>query len=183
MSSLVNWWRIRSSREKTMLLVLLICLNATLFYHLNNGDPFASRTKPSAAPAPIDTAVQPPALIMPQKTVAPIAAATASLRDPFRPPAGTGRPADLSAPAADRAISTPPAAAVATPRASKPAAPVLTGIMTGETGKKLAIVEYDGSSRYYGLYDAIGSFNVTAITADSITLAGSNGSMQLTLRR
>ena len=186
MSSLTNWWKNCSSRKKTSIIVLLVMINLLLVYQLNN-DSFFNGNMPSTLKPSIQTTTLPPA----QKSAQPILQATAltlpgNLRDPFLPPAGlssTVLGADPSSlPANNERASAAPATTTAE-RKPAVAKPILTGIIVGESGKKLAIIEYNGSSRYYALYDEVGPFNLSAIGSNSVTLAGSNGSVQLTLRR
>lgn len=184
MSSFKHWWESRSSREKIMLLLLLLLINAALFFQLNNSHfsdmPAAQTNTVRQASAPAPKAPQP----VTASAVLPTPAN--SLRDPFRPPAGLNVLPTTEAPPLSNGFSSSAAASTAaTSGNAKPAAspPRLTGIIVSESGKKLAIIEDNGNSRYYGLYDEIGSSNVSAITSDSITLTGPNGSRQLTLRR
>ena len=184
MSSFKRWWENLSSREKTMLLLLLLIINAALFFQLNNSHFF---DKPAVE---INSVRQMPAAAekTPQASQASTVIPTPvnSLRDPFKLPAGLNvLPTTEQPPLSNGFASSAAASSTSSASAKSTAAPPprLTGIVVSESGKKLAIIEYNGNSRYYGLYDEIGSSNVSSITSDSITLTGPNGSKQLTLRR
>lgn len=184
MSSFKHWWESRSSREKIMLLLLLLLFNAALFFQLSNNH---FPETPSAETNPARQASAPtPKVPQPITASAALPTSANNLRDPFRPPAGLNvLPTTAEPPLSNGFTSSAAVSSEATSGNAKPAAspPRLTGIIVSESGKKLAIIEYNGNSRYYGLYDEIGSSNVSAITSDSITLTGPNGSRQLTLRR
>ena len=181
MSSFKIWWEKRTSREKTLLLLFLIIMNILLFFQLNNNFSSEQATVNTPPPPPTVTAAQ-----TPSKGVLPAAETIPGtvLRNPFQPPAGL-TPVEPSRPAGTPSNHYTGNGNIPADTHAKATVPLprLTGIITSESGKKLAIVEYNGTSRYYGLYDEIGAFNISAISATGITLSGPDGSRQLTLRR
>ncbi len=186
MSNLNTWWRNRTSREKSMLLVFLLLVNVSLFLHLNlfaaplpKGSAVSSHHQPGAE---AHTPFEPPQpTSMPQRArpVLP-----ASQRDPFRPPGGLAAPATAEQRLAARAPEAATASGGAGKSQKETAPPlVLTGVLAGEAGAKLAIIEYNGASRHYKLHDRIGDYVVSAISESGVTLSGPDGPRLITLRR
>jgi hypothetical protein len=60
--------------------------------------------------------------------------------------------------------------------------PALVGIVEG-AGKRLAIITYDGDSRSYGVYERVGSYQVTSISSSSVILSGPAGRTVLAVGR
>ncbi len=60
--------------------------------------------------------------------------------------------------------------------------PVLTGIVKTDN-YRVAILEYNGKSRYHRLQDKIGPYQLVAISDSSVTLYSANGRQVLPLRR
>ncbi|MCE5285450.1 MAG: type II secretion system protein M [Pelosinus sp.] len=52
--------------------------------------------------------------------------------------------------------------------------PGLVGIVEG-AGKRLAIIQYGGDSRSYGIYERVGPYQVTSISSSSVILSGPAG--------
>lgn len=188
MSNLTDWWKNRSLREKNILLTLLILVNLVLVLQLDaNPPPNSSLSAPSSLPLPAEKTVAAENLTSKAPVSSTLSSPTES-RDPFRPPVGLKlipvHPKEATQPTINQnnAVVSPVAPSKAEP---SPAfvAPILTGIITDGANKKLAIIEYDGSSRYYHIYDPIGPFTLADIGTDQVTLNGPNKSLQLALRR
>lgn len=187
MSKLTDWWENHSLREKAILLSLLILINLALILQLDaNPPPISSLPTTSLLPAPAEKKAAASELTAKTPTARTLSPSSES-RDPFRPPAGLKPiPVRPEEPAQPTGTQNNTVASVAPSKAKADAvviAPVLTGIMTDGSDKRLAIIEYDGNSRYYHLYDAIGPFTLTDIGADQVTLSGPDKSLQLALRR
>lgn len=60
--------------------------------------------------------------------------------------------------------------------------PGLVGIVEG-AGKRLAIISYGGDSRSYGIYERVGSYQVTSISSSSVILSGPAGRTVLAVGR
>ena len=189
MSKLTDWWENHSLREKAILLTLLILINLALIFQLEvNPPPISSLPTTSPLPALAEKRAAAAASNLTAKMpAAPALSLSSESRDPFRPPAGLKSiPIRPEEPAQQTVKQNNTAASVAPSKAKPDAAliaPVLTGIITDGSDKRLAIIEYDGNSRYYHLYDAIGPFTLADIGTDQVTLSGPDKSLQLALRR
>ncbi len=179
MSTWETWWRNRTGREKSMLLLLLLLINASLFLHWElfatplSHEAVAGNAAQAAQPAP--PPVESPALVAATPSKAQPAA---TQRDPFRPPAGLS----LKTAAPQRASNAPPPAA-AQPQHDLAPPLVLTGVLAGENGARFAIIEAYGASRYYKLHDKLGDYIVSDITDHAVRLSGPEGQRLITLRR
>ena len=189
MSKLTDWWENHSLREKAILLTLLILINLALILQLEvNPPPISSLPTTSPLPALAEKRAAAAASDLTAKMpAAPALSPSSESRDPFRPPVGLKPiPIRPEEPAQQTVKQNNTAASVAPSKAKPDAAliaPVLTGIITDGSDKRLAIIEYDGNSRYYHLYDAIGPFTLADIGTDQVTLSGPDKSLQLALRR
>lgn len=187
MSRLTNWWKNTSLREKALLLTLLILVNVALFLQSDANVP-PNSSLPTAVIQPLPTKKVAAASGLTSKTlVDPAISAPAQWRDPFRPPVGLKPVSPPSEEPVQATVNRNNTVVTAAPSETEHTAavitPVLTGIMTDGSDKKLAIIEYDGCSRYYHLYDAIGPFTLADIEIDHVTLVNPNKSLRLALRR
>jgi len=101
------------------------------------------------------------------------------LRDPFAVPKQF---APIQEPAAVEAAL--PTAVRSKPSAKRTAVakPALTGVV-GADGKWAAIIRFGDESRSYQLGEYAGSYRIVAITGDSVTVLGPEGSLLLTVGR
>ena len=135
---------------------------------------------PGALPPP-----QPPA-----SPVAPVATAPAKPSAPVLPN-GAAKAAmptrDIFAPPAEIAALLPPTGNGAPrnggvgPVTTGGPAPVLTGVIEGAAGRRVAILRQGNISRSYRVGESAGSYRIAAIGARSVTLEGPGGTRVLTM--
>lgn len=131
---------------------------------------------PVALPPPVGPAPQPPtAAAKPSAPVLPNGAAKAAAptRDIFSPPAEF---AALLPPTGNATVrgGTGPVAPMGP-------APLLTGVIEGSAGRRVAILRQGNISRSYRVGEAAGAYRITAIGPRSVTLAGPGGTRVLTM--
>jgi hypothetical protein len=129
-----------------------------------------------------------PAVLPPQPPQTP---AAATKHSPPLLPNGAAKAAlptrDIFAPPAEFAALRPPVGNGATrnggvgPRATAGPAPVLTGVIEGSNGRRVAILRQGNISRSYRVGESAGAYRVAAIGARSVTLAGPGGTRVLTM--
>ena len=135
---------------------------------------------PGALPPP-----QPPA-----SPVAPVATAPAKPSAPVLPN-GAAKAAmptrDIFAPPAEIAALLPPTGNGAPrnggvgPVTAGGPAPVLTGVIEGSAGRRVAILRQGNISRSYRVGESAGAYRITAIAVRSVTLQGPGGTRVLTM--
>ena len=135
---------------------------------------------PGALPPP-----QPPA-----SPVAPVATAPAKPSAPVLPN-GAAKAAmptrDIFAPPAEIAALLPPTGNGAPrnggvgPVTAAGPAPVLTGVIEGSAGRRVAILRQGNISRSYRVGESAGAYRVAAIGPRSVTLEGPGGTRVLTM--
>ncbi|NMC31966.1 MAG: hypothetical protein GYA36_05825 [Veillonellaceae bacterium] len=120
---------------------------------------------------------------------APQATAPAAKAAPLLP-AGAAKVAlptrDIFSPPVEFAAMLPPAGngavhGVTGPVAPLGPAPVLTGVIEGSGGRRVAILRQGNISRSYRVGESAGAYRITAIGPRSVTLAGPGGTRVLTM--
>ena len=126
--------------------------------------------QPSAFPA------APGATAKPSTPVLPNGAAKAALptRDIFAPPA------EITALLPPTGNGAPRNGGVGPVTTGGPA-PVLTGVIEGAAGRRVAILRQGNISRSYRVGESAGSYRIAAIGARSVTLEGPGGTRVLTM--
>ena len=161
-----KWWLVIG------LLGVAVLLATLLFSGPNVPAPAVLPPQPSASPAA--SVANAPA--KPSLPVLPNGAAKAALptRDIFSPPAEF---AALLPPTGNGA---PRNGGVGPVTAGGPA-PVLTGVIEGSAGRRVAILRQGNISRSYRVGESAGAYRITAIGVRSVTLQGPGGTRVLTM--
>lgn len=162
----------RITRQQFLAAMVVCCAVLLVFIYYDD--------QPETVHAPAAIADNPPARSTPVQGRMPIGFESGKvLRDPFAVPKQF---APIPEPAAvEAALPT----AVRSMSAAKPTAvakPVLTGIV-GADGNWAAIIQLSDDSRSYQLGEYAGSYQIIAITGDSVTVVGPQGSTVLTVGR
>lgn len=129
-----------------------------------------------------------PAVLPPQPPASPAAPAKAST--PVLPN-GAAKAAlptrDIFSPPAEFAVLLPPTGNGAPrnggvgPVTAGGPAPVLTGVIEGSAGRRVAILRQGNISRSYRVGESAGAYRITAIGVRSVTLQGPGGTRVLTM--
>ena len=159
-------------KQKRWLVIGLLGVAALLAILLFSGPNVPA---PAVLPPP-----QPPASpAAPAKASTPVlpnGAAKAALptRDIFSPPAEIAALLPPTGNGAPRNGGVGPVAAAGP-------APVLTGVLEGSAGRRVAILRQGNISRSYRVGESAGGFRIAAIGARSVTLEGPGGTRVLTM--
>ena len=162
----------RITRKQLLAAMVVCCAVLLVFIYYDD--------QPEIVHAPAVIADNPPARSAPAQGRMPIGFEPGKvLRDPFAVPQQL---APIQEPAVGEAEL--PTAVRSMPSAKRTAAakPVLTGVV-GAGGKWAAIIRLGDASRSYQLGEYAGSYQIVAITGDSVTVVGPQGSTVLTVGR
>lgn len=197
--SLMGKFTSSSPRERILLLALVGTIAVAGTYWLTVTDD----TSNAAGNPPVNIAKPQPA--KPKNTLTAAPAGEQAMRNPFLPPAEFQVFDDKKDPLdkTDNPISTTGKQVTATPPKAKDYSnldallkgtgkstdtkasvgrPGLVGIVEG-AGKRVAIIQYGGESRSYGIYERIGPYQVTSISSSSVILSGPAGRTVLAVGR
>lgn len=129
-------------------------------------------TVPPGAGKPKTAAVQP---ALPGGYTAP-----PTMRDPFAPPPGFGKPVGMPQPGGNQ--SGPAAVPMPGPKPAPAALPLLMGVVSGGD-RQMAIIHYDNVSRSYYPGQLIGPYQLVRVDANSVIVQGPGGQQVLALGR
>lgn len=155
-----------SRKYSKYLLFTLLFLVGILFYLQSTSPTTPSATPPPRAPHTTAASTATNKSVMPNGYIP-----NKTIRDPFAVP---NTSAKRSGPATSQNSRFP--------IYGRMGLPVLTGIVNTDN-YRVAILEYDGKSRYHRLQDKIGPYQLIAIGEKSVTLYSANGRQVLPLRR
>lgn len=151
----------RTSHKQRLLPILIaVVLSSGIMYYANTPQVSLSPAVPSTQAEPANLTIDPPV----KKSYTPVL----PTRDPF------AMPSEFQ----------PKSVVVSQGNVNKPKeiSPVLTGlIMAGNSGS--AIIQYGADSRSYRTGDFVGPNQVTAISKNTVTLQGPNGTLVLSIGR
>lgn len=159
----------RITRKQLIAAMVVCCLVLLVFIYYDD--------QPETVHAPAAIAEIAPARNTPVQGRMPIGFEPGKvLRDPFAVPKQF---APIQEPAVEAAL---PTAVRSKPSAKRTAIakPALTGVV-GADGKWAAIIRFGDDSRSYQLGEYAGSYRIVAITGDSVTVVGPEGSLLLTV--
>jgi len=162
----------RITRQQLIAASVICCAVLLVFIYYDD--------QPETVHAPAAIVENPPARNLPAQGRMPVGFEPGKvLRDPFAVPKQF---ALIQEPAAVEAAL--PVAVRSKPSAKRTAVakPALAGVV-GADGKWAAIIRFGDESRSYQLGEYAGSYRIAAITGDSVTVIGPEGSLLLTVGR
>lgn len=163
----------RRITRKQLLAAMVVCC-AVLLVFLYYDD------QPETAHAPAAIVEDTPARITPAQGRMPIGFEPGKvLRDPFAVPKQF---APISESAAVEAALPTAVRSIPSAKRTAVAKPVLTGVV-GADGKWAAIIRFGDDSRSYQLGEYAGSYQIVAITVNSVTVTGPEGALVLPVGR